>query len=123
LRHAAREALSETIELRDLRATLRHRIPHPPRVSVDQRAYLVFQLAQVRGWSPADLHRLSKAEWSRLVQEIESFGSLERRRIYHDAYERRYRNQALDALRAHSTRMANGGLPATDGRPALQVVC
>ncbi len=99
LRHVAREELPEAVELRDLRAALRRRLPHPPRVSVDQRAYLIFQLAQVRGWNPAELHRLSKAEWARLVGEIESFGNLERRRIYHLAYERHYRNQALDALR------------------------
>ena len=53
---------------------------HPPRSSVEQRAYLVFQLAQVRGWSPAELIRLSKAEWARLVDEIESFGGFDRRR-------------------------------------------
>ncbi len=123
LSQASREALAEVVELRDVRATLCHRIPHPPRVSVDQRAYLVFQLAQVRGWGPADLQRLSKAEWSRVVEEIESFGSLERRRIYHHAYERHYRNQALDALVVHSRRITDGGSREADRRPAFQVVC
>ncbi len=129
LRHVAREELSDLVELHDLRAALRRRVPHPPRVSVDQRAYLVFQLAQVRGWSPTDLHRLSKAEWSRLVEEIESFGSLERRRIYHHAYERRYRDQALDALLVNSRRRGDAEgdpVPAADehrGRATFQVVC
>ena len=36
--------------LRDLRATLQAKIVHAPRVRVDQRAYVVFQLAQVLGW-------------------------------------------------------------------------
>ena len=36
--------------------------------------------------------RNAKADWSRLVEEIEAFSSLERRRIYHLAYERRYRH-------------------------------
>jgi uncharacterized protein YbcC (UPF0753/DUF2309 family) len=36
------------------------------------------------------------------VEEIEAFSSLERRRIYHLAYERRYRHQTLDAFLAHS---------------------
>ena len=106
--------LGET-EARDLRDALRHRIGHPPRVSVEQRAYLVFQLAQLRGWTPADLYRLSKVEWSRLVAEIESFGSLERRRIYHHAYERRFRIQTLDTLLAHSTQK-------TENLPAFQVI-
>jgi uncharacterized protein YbcC (UPF0753/DUF2309 family) len=130
LGHVAREVLPGTVELHDLRAALRKRVPHPARVSVDQRAYLVFQLAQVRGWSPTDLHRLSKAEWSRLVEEIESFGSLERRRIYHHTYERCYRNQALDALLLHSRRRgdAEGRVAPPEvtehqGRTTFQVVC
>ena len=46
--------------------------PHwPP--SVEQRAFLVFQLAQVLGLSPDVLYRLSKPEWATLLQEIESF--------------------------------------------------
>lgn len=130
LGHVSREELPEAVALRDLRAALRRRIPHPPRVSVDQRSYLVFQLAQVRGWSPDDLHRLSKPEWARLVGEIESFGNLERRRIYHLAYERHYRDRALDALSAHAVRVGrNGGETAPgasdgrEGRAAFQVVC
>jgi uncharacterized protein len=118
LRHAASEALSAPAGLSDLRDTLRDRVPHPPRVSVDQRAYLVFQLAQVRGWSPAELRRLSKPEWSRLVEEIESFGSLERRRTYHHAYERHYRNRALDALTEHAGRAVGAG-----DHPSFQVIC
>lgn len=118
LGQAARDSLPDQVELRELRPTLRRLIPPAQRVSVTQRAYLVFQLAQVRGWGPADLHQLSGADWSRLVHEIESFNRLERRRIYHLAYERRYRNQALDALLTHSRRPGSPG-----GGPAFQVVC
>jgi uncharacterized protein YbcC (UPF0753/DUF2309 family) len=130
LAHVAREELPDPVTLPALRAVLRHRIPHLPRVSVEQRAYLVFQLAQVRGWSLTDLHRLSKAGWARLVQEIESFGSLERRRVYHHAYERRYRNQALDALAARSRLAGDPGGPdasrpaaSRKANPSFQVVC
>lgn len=124
LRHIARDSLPGTVELREFRSALRQRVPHPPRVSVEQRAYLVFQLAQVRGWSPTDLHRLSKAEWSRLVQEIESFGSIERRRTYHHAYERGYRNQTLDALLIHAGRLdALGKSEAPPSPVSFQVVC
>jgi hypothetical protein len=49
--------------------------------SVKQRAFLVFQLAQVRGWTPAALHRLAAPEWAWLLAEIEVFGELERRSL------------------------------------------
>ena len=52
---------------------------------------------------------------SRLVEEIESFGGVERRRVYHLAFERRFRNQVLDALAAHS---GDGG-PGRAGRSRL----
>ena len=70
----------------------------PP--SVEQRAFLVFQLAQVLGLSPDVVYRLSKPEWATLLREIESFTAVERRRIFHLAYERRFCAQTLDADRA-----------------------
>jgi uncharacterized protein YbcC (UPF0753/DUF2309 family) len=121
-----RAGTRRAVALRDLRTWLRQRLPHPPRVHVEPRAYLVFQLAQIRGWGPADLQRLSKAEWARLVEEIESFGGLPRRRIYHQAYERHYRNQALDALLAHNQNIrarAKAKMTPGSGRPSFQVVC
>ena len=79
--------------------------PHwPP--SVEQRAFLVFQLAQVLGLSPDVVYRLSKPEWATLLQEIESFTALERRRIFHLAYERRFSAQTLDAITLHARRSA-----------------
>ncbi len=120
LSHVAREELAAAPSLSELRHELHHRVPHPPRVSVDQRTYLVFQLAQVRGWSPPDLNRLSKAEWSQLVEEIEAFGSLARRRVYHRAFERRYRHQALDAVVTQAARTGSGSDDTR--RPEVQVV-
>ncbi len=77
--------------------------PHwPP--SVEQRAFLVFQLAQVLGLSPDTIYRLTKPEWAILVREIESFTGLERRRIFHLAYERRFSTQTLDAIALHARR-------------------
>jgi len=98
---SAAEFLGRPLPLRDLRRALSHDRPHPPRISVERRAFLVFQLAQVRGWSPTDLARQSKVDWSRLVAEIESFDDPERRRVYQLAYERRYQAQAARALLAH----------------------
>ena len=87
----------------------------------DQRAFLIFQLAQVRGWNPQDLQALSREQWTTLLAEIEAFSSLERRRTYHLAYERKYRNETLDAVIAHSKRL--GERNPQRQRAAYQVVC
>jgi uncharacterized protein YbcC (UPF0753/DUF2309 family) len=102
LTEVARQELDYRGTLADLRSYC-HVSYAPPRSS-QHRAFQVFQLAQLRGWSPSDLCRLSVEEWMRLIIEIESFGELHRRRIYHLAYERRYRNQALDAVSIFSQR-------------------
>lgn len=90
--------------------------PWPP--SVEQRAFVVFQLAQLRGLSPDYFHRLTRDEWAGLVREIETFSELERRRIFHLAYEQRFLTQTLDAVSLHAK--------TTKGRPEaprFQLVC
>ncbi len=52
------------------------------------------------------------------MSEIEAFSGLERRRIFHLAYEERFTNQTLDAIGLHS-RQTNGRPEA----PQFQVVC
>ena len=89
------------------------------RCSVEQRAFLVFQLAQVLGWYPPALYHLSKRQWSTLVAEIESFGGLERRRIFHLAFERRFRTQTLDALSVYTRRAAERVSTRRDSRPCF----
>lgn len=125
--YLAVRCLLERVAQRHLAAERVARGADPPRrASIDQRAYLVFQLAQLRGWTPADLNRLSAGEWQRLMREIESFSGLERRRVYHLAYERRYRHQTLDAVVAHGRRRCSREAAADDGgvsAPAYQVVC
>ena len=117
LRHEVDRWIAPGYELALVRGRLRKGLPHGPRVRPSQRAYLVFQLAQLRGWSLAQLDRMSKSQWAHLVQEIEAFSSLERRRILHLAYERRYRNEALDAI---AVQTAYPSLrPA--GRPTFQL--
>jgi uncharacterized protein YbcC (UPF0753/DUF2309 family) len=98
LEHTAREALDFRGPLHALRGELRGRLgPYQP-PTAEQRAFLLFQLAQVLGWPPGELHRLGEVEWSSLLQEIESFSALERRRLFHFAYERRFYTQVLDTL-------------------------
>jgi uncharacterized protein YbcC (UPF0753/DUF2309 family) len=101
---AAKDSLGYTGPLRSLRAVLRRRLPPSPGPSPEERAFLVFQLAQVLGWSPDRLYRRTTDQWSELVREIEEFNGIERRRLLHLAYEKRLRDQALDALALHPSR-------------------
>ena len=94
--------------LREFRQVVGSTIPRQlPQSKVSkQRAFQIFQLAQVLGWSPAKLRRLTTGDWAELIHEIESFTSMERRRIFHQAFERHFRAQSLDAISAHCQRPA-----------------
>lgn len=125
LGHVAKDYLAYRGPLSELRAVASGRIPEREAVSVEQRTFLVFQLAQYIGWKPEVMYRLADAEWTLLLREMDSFSSLQRRRIYHLAFERRYRIQTLNAVAIHScrTRPARTDEAATDAcRPTFQVV-
>jgi len=107
LSYAGEEYLNHPIPLSDLWAVTTSRLPKMSQSSVEQRAFLIFQLAQVLGWSPAALSHLNAHQWSDLIHEIETFSSMERRRIFHQAYERYFRAQTLDAISVHAVRPAN----------------
>ncbi|HVK13941.1 MAG TPA: putative inorganic carbon transporter subunit DabA, partial [Gemmataceae bacterium] len=113
LAHAAREALGYDGPLTGLRAALAGPAPAAP--AVEGRALPVFLLAQALGWTPRELHQLAPADWAALAREVEAFDSVERRRVFHLAYERRFREQTLDALVLHPRR-------PTPARPRFQVV-
>lgn len=74
------------------------------RPSTDERTYVIFQLAQSGGWTPEQLIGMSRQQWARVVAEIESFDSLERRRLFQLAYERHYATATLDSLAIHTAR-------------------
>ncbi len=89
-----------------------------------QEGFTVFQLAQLRGWSPQELVHLAPVQWQQLLQEITTFGSVERRRIFHLAYERKYRCEALDALLNHRARQqASEEVQPAGVQAAFQIVC
>ncbi len=102
LTHLARESLGYEGPLSELRDTLRARIGPPPVPSVEQRAFPVFQLAPLLGWTPEELLRLSEADWAKLVEEVEAFSNIERRRVLHLAYEHRFVTRSLDAVVVHA---------------------
>ena len=102
LAYMARESMEDDGPMAKLRDRLQPNLAKTWPPSVEQRAFLVFQLAQLFGLSPDGLHRLTPAQWSSLVEEIESFSGLERRRVFHLAYEKRFTTQTLDAIALRS---------------------
>ncbi|MCA9265295.1 MAG: DUF2309 domain-containing protein, partial [Planctomycetales bacterium] len=103
------------------------RIPAREPMSDDRRAFQVFQIAQVLGWHPARLLTLTRESWTELVHAIEAFSGIERRHIYHEAYERQYRVKALDAFAIHSRHVRElaeqSATADTPVRPTFQIVC
>ncbi len=118
LRAAASEALGHTAPLSGLRAAARACVPARPALAPVQRAFRVFQLAQFLGWPAETLQRLSPERWAELAGEIEAFGGVERRRVFHLAYERRFETMSLDALGIRAAEP-----DPTPAAPRFQVVC
>jgi uncharacterized protein YbcC (UPF0753/DUF2309 family) len=64
-------------------------------------AFLAYQVARELVWSPRFVQQLSGDDWRSLEAELRAFDSVSRRRVLHDSYERRYRQQALNAILSH----------------------
>ncbi|ADB17743.1 conserved hypothetical protein [Pirellula staleyi DSM 6068] len=118
LAHLAKEKLRYHGSLPDLYAAKLSEALKQSSVSIEERAFYPFQLAQVLGWNTQELCSLSQQQWQKLLDEIESFHSFERRRILHLAFERQYRIQALDAVVTHSAQPVR-----RVDKPRFQVVC
>lgn len=88
-----------------------------------QTAFTLFQLSQFQGWSPQMLSAATDEDFLALVREIERFTSLERRRLYHLAFERKYRHETLDALLQHGRRLKAWGKGSQHEPAAYQIVC
>ena len=114
LSYAAKELLGFDRPLAELRDELRKRLPSRTPKGIEERAFPIFLLAQILGWVPDELYQLTSQDWQKLVREVEAFPEVERRRIFHLAYERRFRARTLDALALHAPRKVN--------RPRFQVM-
>ncbi len=110
LKHVANETLAYHGSLSELRSLCHTATARTGEEVVEQRAFLVFQLSQFLGWQPEYLFHLPKDLWTRLVRELEDFGSMERRRVFQAAYERHYTTRALDAISVLNTRVQSAGL-------------
>jgi uncharacterized protein YbcC (UPF0753/DUF2309 family) len=127
LQNLIRRELKNAYNLQDLRQRLT-----PPQQSNGlgeaslQRAFTLYQLAQSCGWAPETLHQLSSDQWTELLTEVESFDSLQRRKIFQLAFESAYRQQVLSSYQLHSQKV---GLRQVDRtaqpktRPSFQIVC
>ncbi|MCC6509476.1 MAG: DUF2309 domain-containing protein [Pirellulaceae bacterium] len=83
-----------------------------------QRAFTLFQVAQLMNWEPAMLAELENQQWQHLTAEVEAFSALERRRVFQLAFEHRYATSALDALIARATEGTSAVV-----EPKYQVMC
>jgi hypothetical protein len=106
LTDVSKKVLGYAGPLTSLRNEIQKRLPLSTRSSEEQWAFNVFQLAQVLGWPPDRLRRRTAEEWTDLVREIDAFSSFQRRRMFHAAYEKRFHEQALDALSLHAPQPA-----------------
>ncbi|HEV2448424.1 MAG TPA: putative inorganic carbon transporter subunit DabA, partial [Candidatus Sulfopaludibacter sp.] len=82
------------------------------------RAARVYDAARVVSLSADEVTRLSEAEWMAFLNEVKSCNGLERRRIFHLAYERRHEREILSGLASHRSYR---GLSQFAARPAAQV--
>ncbi len=73
---------------------------------VSPRAFVLFQLASYLAWPVAKLTALTDDEQQLLLQEVDAFGQLERRRLFHLAFEHNYRQRALNAVSVQATQSA-----------------
>ena len=120
--HIASERLGNSGPLRDISPALAGQAVEDETDGVP-RAFVFFQLAQLLGIRSEDLYQLPVSTWSRLAKEIDSFSELERRRTFHLAYERRYRNQTLDAIAIHAGRRAEAPKNVEEEAPTFQIIC
>lgn len=88
--------------LADVRSQWISQLPTAEPVPPQEQAFQVFQVAQMRGWSAAAMAAMSPEQWTTLLSEIEEFDSEARRKMFHTAFERRFRVQALDAISIHT---------------------
>jgi hypothetical protein len=99
-------------------AWVRGEASHDDGGSRDLAAAAAFMdIAQLLGLSAGELAALDGRSRERLRREIEAFDQIERRRLYHLAYELRHEKAVLSALVKHA-RLPRGRTP---GRPAAQV--
>jgi len=121
IRNLGADALGESDSIAKIRESAHRRLNAATPMNRERGAFLLFQVAQMLGWTPLELHQLSESDWQQLSEEVEGYSGIERRRSFHDAYERKYHHAALNAFSVHATRRRDVAAPWGD-RPDFQVV-
>ncbi|HMO13883.1 MAG TPA: DUF2309 domain-containing protein [Pirellulaceae bacterium] len=120
----SRQALGFSGPLCDLRVSLNQGREVDRETQIRCETFTIHQLAQALGWTPEVLLNLSKPNWNRLLNEIREFDLLSRLRVFHAAWERRFRINTLDALSTHSQRKLKSlNVPSATKLTAFDVVC
>jgi len=101
--HAAGQLASDG-SLSSLRAHLRARTREPDEPPVEERAWPLFQVAQLCGLDAAIVDQWTGADVGRIESELLELDGVHRRRILHAAYERALRQRFYDALSGHPPR-------------------
>jgi hypothetical protein len=82
------------------------------------RAARIYDAARVAPLSAEDLARLSAGDFAALVREVKACNGVERRRLFHLAYERRHERDFLHGLASHRR---HSGIYKPGARPAAQI--
>lgn len=93
------------------------KLPHEAEGQVPDPVWHFFQLCQILGISGDQLHQLPREAALALAREARDVPELTLRRLWHEAYERRFRVDTLDAIGSHARRASEA--PATS--PDVQV--
>lgn len=122
IRYLGDEIFGEVFSIERILQTARERITEPKLLNIERRAFLLFQVAQMLGWTPLELLQLTESDWHELSKEVEDFSAIRRRKVFHEAYERKYRHAALDAFAVHTARRIKVESPFLSERPGFQIV-
>jgi hypothetical protein len=99
----------------ELRHQIRDRLPVPADATADERAWPLFQLAQLCDIDPSIVEQWTPRHVAALESELRELDGTRRRRILHQAFERAIRYRLYDALVHHTPR-----IPAEP--PAFQAI-
>ncbi len=89
--------------LQGLREAFAPRLPRTPTRAPEERAFAFFHLAQCLGLTEERIAALDPGSCAEVLTEMEAFGDVARRRIFHRAFERRHAVEILDPLIAHAS--------------------
>ncbi len=112
----ARRSLGYEGSLAELPAFLRRLDPRddPVRPAREEAAFRLFNVCQLGGIDLEALSAMSDEQRRAIIDELDEFDEHERRRLWHEAYERHYREEVFAALASP--------VPTRESSPRWQVV-